>query len=68
MTTVYKQMIKSRAVSSVEVMYRVSGPNTGSNPGEGRILKKKKKKIVNFRNVVRKIKILSVKLLAYFVK
>ena len=33
-----------RATSSVGVMYRVSGPNTGSNPGGGRILKKKKKK------------------------
>ena len=30
----------SRAVSSVGVMYRSSGPDTGSNPGEGRILKK----------------------------
>ena len=30
----------SRAVSSVGVMYRSSGPNTGSNPGGGRILKK----------------------------
>ena len=28
------------AASSVGVMYRVSGPNTGSNPGGGQILKK----------------------------
>ena len=34
----------SRAASSVGVMYRVSGPNTGSNPGGGRILNKKIKK------------------------
>ena len=33
----------SRATSSVGVMYRSSGPNTGSSPGGGRILKKKKK-------------------------
>ena len=33
--------LHSRAASSVGVMYRSSGPNTGSNPGEGRILKKK---------------------------
>ena len=31
----------SRAASSVGVMYRISGPNTGSNSGGGRILKKK---------------------------
>ena len=37
MNTVYK----SRAASSVGVMYRVSGPNTGSNPGGGQIQKKK---------------------------
>ena len=30
----------SRAASSVGVMYHVSGPNTGSNPGGGRIQKK----------------------------
>ena len=30
----------SRAKSSVGVMYRSSGPNTGSNPGGGQILKK----------------------------
>ena len=28
-------------------MYRVSGPNTGSNPGGGRIPNKKNKKIKN---------------------
>ena len=28
------------AASSVRVMYRVSGPNTGSNPGGGQIQKK----------------------------
>ena len=33
----------SRAASSVGVMYCVSGPNTGSNPGGERIQKKKKK-------------------------
>ena len=33
----------SRAESSVGVMYRSSGPNTGSNPGGGRILKKNQK-------------------------
>ena len=33
----------SRAASSVEVMYRSHGPNTGSNPKEGRYKKKKKK-------------------------
>ena len=32
----------SRAASSVGVMYRISGPNTGTNPGGGRILKQKK--------------------------
>ena len=31
----------SRAVSSVGVMYRSHGPNTGSNPGGGQIPKKK---------------------------
>ena len=31
----------SRAESSVGVMYHVSGPNTGSNPGGGQILNKK---------------------------
>ena len=31
----------SRAASSVGVMYRSNGRNTGSNPGEGRIRKKK---------------------------
>ena len=30
----------SRAVSSVGVVYRSNGPNTGSNPGEGQIRKK----------------------------
>ena len=30
----------SRAMSSVGVMYRSSGPNTGSNPGGGQIQKK----------------------------
>ena len=33
----------SRAASSVGVMYHFSGPNTGSNPGGGWIIKKKKK-------------------------
>ena len=33
----------SRAVSRVK--YSISGPNTGSNPGGGRIQKKKKKKL-----------------------
>ena len=42
MNTVYKRMIKSRAASSVGVMYHFSGPNTGSNPGGGWILKKDK--------------------------
>ena len=32
----------SRAASSVGVMYRVSGPNKGSNPGGGQILNKNK--------------------------
>ena len=32
----------SRAASSVGVMYRVSAPNTGSNPGGGQILNIKK--------------------------
>ena len=30
----------SKAASSVGVMYHVSGPNTGTNPGGGRIIKK----------------------------
>ena len=30
----------SRAASSVGVMYRSHGPNTGSNPGEGQIPEK----------------------------
>ena len=34
--------LHSRAVSSVGVLYRSSGPNTGRNPGGGRILLKKK--------------------------
>ena len=37
-----------RAVSSVGVMYRVSGPNTKSNPGGGGIQKKKKKNFCIF--------------------
>ena len=32
----------SRAASSVGVLYRSLGPNTGSNPGGGQIPKKKK--------------------------
>ena len=32
--------LHSRAESSVGVMYRFRGPNTGSNPGERQILKK----------------------------
>ena len=38
----------SRAESSVGVMYRSSGPNTGSNPGGRRILKKMLCKYGNF--------------------
>ena len=33
--------LHSRAASSIGVMYRFRGPNTGSNPGGGQILKKK---------------------------
>ena len=40
----------SRAASSVGVIFRVSGPNTGSNPGGGRILNKKTKKIHDLFN------------------
>ena len=42
MNTVYKQMIKSRAASSVGVIYRISGPTQGAIPEEDgyKIIKK----------------------------
>ena len=47
--------LHSRAESSVGVMYRSSGPNTGSNPGGGRILKKKGNNSKKGGNITRNI-------------